>query len=100
MTRPLSALLLLAAVTAPPAPAQIPWLRSYYLHVGLWSEANPFSRGGLGHLQRLRFMVEQGFGPASAELAYEHLFTYTARAGYSGASPMMTTSAGATGSIG
>jgi hypothetical protein len=45
-------------------------------------------------------MVEQGFGPASAELAYEHLFTYTARAGYSGASPMMTTSAGATGSIG
>ncbi len=81
MTRPLSALLLLAAVTAPPAPAQIPWLRSYYLHVGLWSEANPFSRGGLGHLQRLRFMVEQGFGPASAELAYEHLFTYTARAG-------------------
>jgi hypothetical protein len=79
--RALAALILFSTLLGAPAGAQLPWLRNYYLHVGLWSEANTFTPGGLGDLQRLRFMIDRRVGPFAAELAYEHLFTYRQRAG-------------------
>ena len=62
--------------------AQFPdWLRSYYLNVPLWSDATSFHPGGVSDLQRLRVMVEPMRGSLTLDVAYENLFTYTARAG-------------------
>ncbi len=71
--------LVLTLVATPPAAGQLPWLRSYYLHVGVWSDAAAGMRAGFADLQRLRFMVEPSLGPLRAEVAYEHVFVYTQR---------------------
>lgn len=71
-------------VAAPPvaeAQTPLPWLSGYYLNVPLWSDADPFNPGGFGDVQRLRLMVDPSLGPVSAEIAYEHLFSWSAEAG-------------------
>lgn len=80
MIRSLTAVVVLTGIICLPARAQLPWLRTYYLNVGSWSEASSISQGGFGDVQRLRFMVDPRMGPVSAEVAYEHLFGYSARA--------------------
>lgn len=77
MIRAASLSLVLALGLAQPAFAQLPWLRNYYLNVGLWSDATGGTPAGLADFQRLRFMVEPTLGPLGAAIAYEHLFTYT-----------------------
>lgn len=80
MIRSFTVVALLTGIICPPTRAQLPWLRAYYLNVGSVSEASSFSRGGLGDVQRLRFMVDPRIGPVRAEVAYEHLLGYSARA--------------------
>ena len=56
--------------------AQLPYGRGYYLDVALWSDSTALSRGGVQDVQRLRLMVEPGWGPFSLDAAYEHVLTF------------------------
>ncbi len=60
--------------------AQLPTVRGYYLNVPLWSDSTQFAVGGFGDLQRLRVMATPQVGPVAAEIAYEHLLSYSERA--------------------
>ncbi len=71
--------LLLVLAGARPLPGQFPSIRGYYLNVGMWSDSTPFSLGGLGDVNRLRFMFQPSLGPVHLEVAYEHVFTYNQR---------------------
>lgn len=81
MTRSSSSLILCLGLVTSPVRAQLPWLQSYYLNVGLWSDATLLSPRGVADLQRLRFMVGPSVGPVSTEAAYEHVFSYRSRPG-------------------
>lgn len=79
-----SAAVLVLLVTVRPAPAQIPnppAIDGYYLNVGLWSDDNPITSGGLTDFQRLRLMSAPRLGPVRLEIAYEHRLTWTEEAG-------------------
>ncbi len=79
--RALAALLPALFLSGSPARAQIPlpWLSGYYLTVPLWSEATPFSAGGFGNSQRLRFMADPRLGPVAFDVAYEHFISWSAK---------------------
>ena len=81
--RALAALLPALLLFGAPARAQIPlpWLSGYYLTVPLWSEESPFSAGGFGNSQRLRFMADPRLGPVAFDAAYEHFISWSAKAG-------------------
>lgn len=80
--RALAALLpaLLLAGSSARAQIPVPWLSGYYLTVPLWSEATPFSAGGFGNSQRLRFMADPRLGPVAFDAAYEQFISWSARA--------------------
>lgn len=70
-----------AFAEVPASYAQIPTVRGYYLNVPLWSDSTPLAVGGLADLQRLRLMTSPSLGPLELEIAYEHLLSYSERAG-------------------
>ncbi len=74
----------LAVPIATAAPAQGPQLRGYYLNAPVSAAAGALGPGGAFDFQRLRLMATWSLRPISVEVAYEQLFTYSARQDLSG----------------
>jgi hypothetical protein len=61
--------------------AQVPEITGYYLNVPSWTDTNFAAVGGLSDINRFRIMTEPRLGDIRVQLAYEHVFTVSQRAG-------------------
>ena len=73
--------LCLATVTshAPSLEAQLQDIRGYILNVGVPTLSGPLNSEAFSNVSRFRLMTRATAGPASFEIAYEHLTTYSSR---------------------